>query len=166
MSAPVLRPATAEDCEAIAGWLNDPAIHGMLSSNLRSGGIDARALAMGLRRRDQMWMVFAPHDTAPPAGLIALDSIDAGDGVANIWFLLGEKTLGRKGLTSSAIARFCEENPAGVHVLTAWIVDGNDASVACMLKAGFEETGRVREGVSLDGGRRDRILMQRVVGNP
>jgi len=164
VNEPVLRPASTDDCELIATWLNDPEIHSMLSSNLRGGGLNAAALALGLRRRDQLWTMFLPARDAPPAGLIALDNIDPIDSVANIWFVLGDSSLRGKGLTSAAIARFCRENPAGLHVLSAWIVDGNDASVACLGKAGFEQAGRISQAVHLAGGRRDRILMQRVVG--
>lgn len=159
---PVLRPATADDCTAIAGWLNDPAINAMLSANLREGGLTAQALALGLRRKDQSWFVFGVTD-GPPAGLIAVDSIDRGDAIGNLWFLLGDQTLAGRGLTSAAIEAFCRHNPANLHVATAWIVDGNAASVRCLEKAGFRHAGRVAEGVNWQGGRRDRILMQRIL---
>ena len=164
MSEPFLRPAVAEDCGLIAGWLSDPAINAMLSSNLRGAQVSAQALMLGLRRRDQSWMLFAPDAAAMPAGLIALDSVDTVDGIANLWFLLGTRDFGGRGLTSAAIARFCRDNPAGLHVLTAWIVDGNTASVRCLEKAGFHPAGRIEQGVAFAGGRRDRILMQRIVG--
>lgn len=161
---PILRPASRDDCELIAAWLNAPEIHAMLSSNLRCGGVNAAALALGLRRRDQLWTIFSPGRDAPPAGLIALDNIDAIDSIANIWFLLGDGALRGKGLTSAAIERFCSDNPAGLHVLTAWIIEGNAASVACLVKAGFKECGRIAQAAQLAGKRRDRILMQRVIG--
>lgn len=110
-------------------------------------------------------MLFALPDSSEPAGLIALDSIDTIDGIANLWFLLGNPALSGRGLTSAAIDRFCRLNPVGLHVLTAWIVEGNAASARCMEKAGFEPAGRIRQGVSLAGARRDRILMQRVIGD-
>lgn len=161
---PFLRPATADDCAAIAAWLNDPARHALLSANLRTGGASAQALTLGLRRKDQLWMVFAPNADAPPAGLIALDSIDAGDRIANLWFVLGDAALEGRGLTSAAIAAFCAANPAGLHTATAWIVDGNAASVRCLEKAGFTHVGRIHEGVRWQDGWRDRIVMQRRLG--
>lgn len=148
----------------IAGWLNDPAINAMLSANLRDGGVSPQALALGLRRKDQSWFVFCVGESAP-AGLIAVDSIDRGDAIGNLWFLLGDRTLGGRGLTSAAIDIFCQSNPANLHVATAWIVDGNAASVRCLEKAGFRHAGRVAEGVRWQGGRRDRILMQRILAD-
>lgn len=159
----ILRPAQPDDCALMAQWLNDPAVNALLSSNWRRGGADPRALAVALRRRDLMWFVFAPADGEAPVGLVALDSIDPVDGTANIWFLLGEARQRGRGLTSAAIEAFCRLNPAGLHVLTAWIVDGNTASVACLTRAGFRPIGRVSGGAVIDGGRRDRLLMERVL---
>lgn len=136
----------------------------MLSSNLRGGGLSAAALAIGLRRRDQLWTMFLPAPDASPAGLIAVDNIDPIDSIANIWFVLGDSSLRGKGLTSAAIVRFCCENPSGLHVLSAWIVDGNNASLTCLGKAGFELAGRISQAVRIAGERRDRILMQRIIG--
>lgn len=146
----------------IAGWLNDPSLNAMLSANLRQGGMTAPALALGLRRRDQIWTLFSEPDAAP-AGLIAVDGIDRGDAIGNLWFLLGDQRLARRGLTSAAIDAFCRANPAGLHVATAWIVDGNAASVRCLEKAGFSSAGRIAEGVRWQDGWRDRILMQRIL---
>lgn len=161
--APALRPATAEDCPRIAGWLNDPAINATLSANLRDGGLTAPALALGLRRKDQSWYVFSASAGGAPTGLIAVDSIDRGDGVGNLWFLLGDQSLAGRGLTSTAIDAFCRSNPAQLHVATAWIVDGNAPSVRCLEKAGFTHVGRIVQGVRWQKGRRDRILMQRIL---
>ncbi len=159
-----LRPATSDDAALLAGWLNDPATNRLLTGNLRGGGLDATALALGLRRRDQVWMLFAETAAAPPAGLIALDGIDRADGVANLWFLLGDKAQARRGLTSAAIAAFCAANPAELHVATAWIVAENAASRACLLRAGFAEAGRITDAVLIDGRRQDRILFQKRFG--
>lgn len=165
MHAPMhLRAATPDDAALLAAWLNDPATNRLLTSNLRGGGLDAKALALGLRRRDQVWMLFAESAEAPPAGLIALDGIDRADGVANLWFLLGDKAQARRGLTSAAIAAFCAANPADLHVATAWIVAENAASAACLRRAGFAQAGRIDEAVLIDGKRQDRILFQRRFG--
>lgn len=166
MTAIHLRPATAEDCPLIAGWLNDPAINALLSSNLRQGGITAQALTLGLRRRDQLWTVFGASEQAPPQGLIALDSIDTHDRIANLWFVLGGVTDRGKGLTPAAIDAFCRSNPAQLHSVSAWIVDGNTASVRCLEKAGFSHVGRMAEAVRMADGWRDRILMQRILEQP
>lgn len=159
-----LRPAASDDCELIASWLNNPKINRFLSANLRSGGLNAAVLKLGLRRKDQIWTVFSNAAASSPLGLIALDSIDAGDGVGNLWFVLGQTSEGRKGFTSSAIRRFCEENPGGLAVASAWIVEGNTASEKCLLKAGFKRIGRMPAAVKLEDKRADRVLFSRRFG--
>ena len=164
METPSFRPATADDCGLMADWLSNSVLNAMLSSNLRSGKVNKAALMLGLRRRDQLWSVFSNSPEKSPVGLIALDSIDSVDRTANLWFLLGQPGLAGQGLTSSALAFFCTSNPADLHTVTAWAVEGNKASVRCMEKAGFTHVGRICEAVRWEGEWRDRFLMQRRMG--
>lgn len=164
MSELDMREAGRDDAGLIAQWLNRPEIMHYLSENLRHGGITPMLLSAGLRRGDQLWMLFAPGEGLEPCGLIALDSIEPEDGHANIWFLLGETALAGQGLTSRALDLFCRTNPARLHVLSAWAVAANTASLRCMERAGFEQAGHIREGVLIDGARHDRIIMQRLLG--
>ncbi len=113
-----------------------------------------------MRRPDQLWALFCDADETP-VGLIALDSIDAADGVANIWYVLGDETRGGQGLTSAAIDRFLVANPAGLVTVTAWIGAPNTASIRCIEKAGFREIGRISDAFAVDGARHDRILFER-----
>jgi len=164
MIEPELREARREDAGQISQWLNRPEITHYLSENLRHGGMTPMLVSAGLRRRDQLWMLFASSRDQQPCGLIALDSIEPEDGHANIWFLLGGEALAGQGLTSRSLDLFCRNNPAGLHVLTAWAVETNAASLRCMEKAGFRQVGHIHEGVLIDGVRRDRIIMQRLLG--
>jgi len=162
MDEPELRDAGRDDAAMIAAWLNRPEINRYLSQNLRHGGMTALLVGVGLGRPDQHWMLFGPP-SGPPCGLIALDSIEREDGHANVWFVLGDPGLAGRGLTSRALLRFCRENPAGLHVLTAWAVDANRASLRCMAKAGFETVGRVPGAASIGGARHDRVILARTL---
>jgi len=165
-NAPVfLRPMDAEDCGDVAMWLADPDIRRFLTSNLRSGGLDAQHLRVGLRRPDQRWFLFADTPNAPVCGLVALDSIDLEDGVANLWFALGDKCLWGKGITNRAIDTLCCNHVTGLHVITAWVIDGNHASLRCLEKSGFKEVGRYHGASVIEGVRKDRILMERLISS-
>ena len=164
MRTPYFRLATLDDCRLIADWISNPLLNVTLSSNLRRAKIAKEAIALGLRRRDQSWMVFSTGASKPLLGLVAIDSIDAIDRTANVWFLMGESQLFGQGITSSALAYFCETNPIGLHTVTAWAIEDNLASLRCMEKAGFTYAGRISEAVFSDGSWRDRILMQRRMG--
>lgn len=161
----MLRRAVDEDAGLIAGWLSDPETNRYLTSNLRGGRLTARLVQMGLRRRDQAWFVFGEGDGDTAAlGLVAIDSIDTGDGVANLWFVLGERNVARRGLTSRAIAALCAANPMQMHVVTAWAAEPNVASLKCLARAGFHRVGRIENAVALPEGRSARILFARGLG--
>lgn len=158
----MLRRAEPEDAGLIARWLADPAITRYLTSNLRGAAMTPQLVQMGLRRRDQAWFVFGDGDAVAPAqGLVAIDSIDAGDGVANLWFVLGEVRERRRGLTSRAIDELCRTNPMQLHVATAWVAEPNVASLRCLARAGFAEVGRIADAVALPEGRCARVLFAR-----
>lgn len=144
----------------MAGWLDRPATRRYLAANLRAGGMTPALVRAALRRPDQLWSIFE-DDTGAPLGLIALDAIDAIDGVANLWYLLGDEARAGQGLTSAALDRFLAANPAGLVTATAWVAAPNTASIRCLEKAGFREIGRVSNGFAGDDGRHDRVLFER-----
>ncbi len=157
-----IRPAEPSDAELVAGWLNQPEINRHLTSNLRFGGMTPGLIRAALRRPDQMWFLYCDRAGAP-LGLIALDSLDRIDGVANLWYLLGEQRLARRGISSAALAQLLADNPMELTTVTAWVAEPNAASLGCLRRAGFREIGRVSRGVALDGARYDRILFERLL---
>ena len=161
--APMIRAATEHDADLIAHWLSDHEITRYLTSNLRGGTLSAQLIKLALRRKDQGWFVFTRDDDpqGAPAGLVAVDSIDAGDGIGNLWFVLGDKSLGGQGLTSRAIDELCTQNPLRLHVASAWVAEVNVPSLRCLARAGFAEIGRIEGAVALPGTRAARVLFAR-----
>ncbi len=158
----MLRPANLQDAALIARWLDNPDNTRYLTSNLRGNRLTPALIQVGLRRKDQAWYLFGtekPH--AAPVGLIALDSIDRVDGVGNLWFLLGEAEYRRRGLTARAIDTFCDANPLDLAVLTAWAGEPNEASIACLRRAGFREVGRIPNAFAVAEGRFARVIFER-----
>ncbi|QUS39093.1 N-acetyltransferase [Tardiphaga alba] len=158
----MLRPAMPDDAPVLSAWLSDPTINRYLTSNLRGIGLSAQLVKIALRRTDQCWYVFTAHDA--PIGLVALDSIDNVDGVANLWFLLGDHRFARSGVTSAAIRQFCATNPPELAVAMAWAAAPNIGSHSCLRRAGFAEIGRIENAVSLPEGRFARYLYARDMG--
>ncbi len=160
--APGIRRIVAADAETVAGWLSRPSICRFLTSNLRAGAMTPALVRAVISRPDQMWTVFCDDDDEP-IGLIALDSIDREDGVANIWYLLGNEDLAGRGLTSAALERFAAANPMGLVTLMAWIGEPNVASMKCLLRAGFREVGRISNAFFVEGTRHDRVIFERLL---
>jgi RimJ/RimL family protein N-acetyltransferase len=159
-----LRAARAEDAALIAGWLNEPAIRRYLSSNLRGGAMTAGLIRAALRRPDQAWYLFL-DEADDPLGIIAFDTVDTTDKVANLWFALGRSERAGRGDTSGAITRLLGANPLGLHAATAWVGEPNIASARCLEKAGFQIVGRSRRAFAVEGVH-DRILYDYVWAAP
>jgi len=155
----MLRPADAQDAALIARWLSEPDNTRYLTSNLRDNKLTPALVQVGLRRKDQAWYLFG--DENAPVGLLAVDSIDRIDGVGNLWFLLGEAAQRRRGLTARAIDAFCRANPLGLDVLIAWAGEPNEASLACLRRAGFREVGRIPNAFAVAGVRFARVVFER-----
>ena len=115
---------------------------------------DARRNEHGLAV-DPFKAIVAPR----PIGWIS--SLSA-DGIANLWYVLGDPALRGKGAMSEALRLICAGNPAGLHVLTAWVGAPNRASQRCLEKAGFARIGRIAGAFAVDG-RHDRLLYERVL---
>jgi len=158
----MLRAAQAQDADLIARWLGQPDNTRYLTANLRGSKLTPALIQVGLRRKDQAWYLFDDEKPAGgPVGLIAVDSIDRADGVGNLWFLLGEAGQRRRGLTARAIDAFCRANPLDLDVLIAWAGEPNEASLACLRRAGFREVGRIPNAFAVDGGRFARVVFER-----
>ncbi len=160
----MLRAALPADAPTISRWLSEPSINRWLTSNLRGQGLAPPLVQVALRRKDMAWWLFGDAEADAPAGLVALDSVDMIDGVANLWFVLGEHDKARRGLTSRAIRAFCDANPLGLVVATAWAIATNEASLRTLARAGFVEVGTIANAVALPEGRCGRILFARPFG--
>ena len=156
-----VRAVEPADAERIAAWLNADWARGFLSSNLRAGLMTAPLIRAALRRTDQSWHVAALDEA--PVGLIVFDSVDREDGVANLWYTLGEAAARGHGTMPAALDLLLGRNPLGLHVVTAWIGAPNRASQRCLEKAGFRRIGAI-SGAFVVAGRHDRILFERVLG--
>jgi len=156
-----IRDASTDDAQLIAEWVNAPRVCKFLGSNFRRGTMEPGLIRAALRRPDQHWFVFEVDQS--PAGIVVLDQIDKGDGIANCWYAMGDEGFLGKGHTSEAIKLATGQNALELHVLTAWAGEANQASRRCLEKAGFNEAGKVTSSAVIDGSRMDRILYEKVL---
>ncbi len=159
----LVRDMMVEDAEMVAAWINQPRVGKYLSSNLRHGDMQAGLIRAALRRSDQHWSVFLIDGEA--VGLVAFDGIDAEDGIANCWYLLGEERFQGQGASAQALGLVLEEKRDALHSVTAWTAAVNTASIRCLEKVGFRRVGAYSGAFVIDGERTDRILFERVL-NP
>ena len=152
----MLTRARPEDADLIADWLSVEETRCWLTENLREKPVTAQLVKVALRRPDQAWFLFTDPAVGSGAhvGLVALDHIEPSDGVANLWYVLGEKEHAGRGLTTAAIKEFCCSNPLSLRVAMAWAAAPNIASIRCLEKAGFSLIGIVDDAFQLPDGNR------------
>jgi RimJ/RimL family protein N-acetyltransferase len=152
-----IAPLIAADFPTVAGWLADSSTNEWLTSDWRGRPVDPSIIAITTRnKKNRLWLV---RCDGRPAGLVGLSDIDAGDGIANVWYILGEPELAGKGVTAEAVRQmvrlaFAELGLESVH---AWAMENNIRSRRVLERAGFREAGRLRSAATYRGQRVDRI---------
>jgi RimJ/RimL family protein N-acetyltransferase len=159
VSDPVtIRPASADDCEMIAGWLSRPDLTRWLGSQWRDSPVDPRRVAFALREKSNRFLVASV--AGQPCGLVAISDLDMGDGVGMTWYLLGEDRRSGQGIMTRAVHEavgwaFAELDLASLY---AWVHPGNAASIRLLEKVGFQPAGRLRAAAVVNDQRVDRVL--------
>jgi RimJ/RimL family protein N-acetyltransferase len=141
----------------VAAWLSRPEVNRWLTSEWRGRAVDATALAILVRnRRNRAYLVSCD---GAACGLVALAEIDAADGLAMIWYVLGDPEFAGRGVTTEGVRLVAKNafDELGLSCVYAWIMEDNTASRRVLEKAGFREAGRLRNAATSKEGRVDRI---------
>ncbi len=160
-----IEPLTAEHVATVAAWLSHPEINRWLTSDWRGRVVDPVVLGVAMRnKRNRFFLV---RHQGRPCGLVALADWDAVDRIAMVWYVLGAREMGGRGIATGALRLLVDTafHELGIEALNAWIVDGNGASRRVLEKAGFREAGRLRSAALRDGVRADRIYFDLVPPN-
>ncbi len=144
--------------ELAAAWLSEPETNRWLGSEWRGRQVDPKLLSLILMKpANRMWLAFRD---GLPCGLVAVGDMDKTDGSGVLWYLLGDRERGGKGLMTEAVGRVCRLafEDLGLRSLQASIMEPNIPSRRVLEKCGFREVGILRQGLTLDGEPVDRIL--------
>jgi RimJ/RimL family protein N-acetyltransferase len=149
--AVTIEPLAADEVATVAAWLSDPEINRWLTSDWRGRTIDPAIIALAMRNKKNRF--YLTRDDGSPCGLVALADIDMVDGLAMVWYVLGSRDRGGRGVTSMAVRRLAAIafNELGLGCLYAWIIDDNARSRRVLENAGFREAGTIRDAVLRDG---------------
>ena len=156
-----LRLADEEDAELISTWLANNEVRRYLSSNLREEIVPPQLIRVTLKRRDQAWNIVLVNGKA--SGLLVLDDYDSTDGVANLWFCLGELSMRGAHIMPRAILLLASSPPLSVKVLTAWAGSNNTASLRCLERADFRLVGHIKNAFRVNGVH-DRVIFEKQLG--
>jgi RimJ/RimL family protein N-acetyltransferase len=153
----------APDAELLAlaaTWLADESNTRWLDFGHGRQTLPPGALMLMAKQPAQMFRIFTSETDDRPVGLVALSDIAPTFGTANLWYVLGAKEYGGRGLTTRAVSRLLTEAFADRHLVavSAWAVDVNRASIAVLEKNRFTLIGRQRRCHVVGGDHHDRLL--------
>lgn len=154
---PRVRPTTDEDLATIVTWLADPQISKWLDFGLARMP-DVWALKYAIARGRERLFVFSADERA--VGAVGLSQIHPQFRTATLWYALGDRHYGGRGLTTAAVAKVIARGfrELGLEAINAWTVVGNAPSRKILEKNGFQLIGRQRRCHYLEGEPRDRLL--------
>jgi RimJ/RimL family protein N-acetyltransferase len=143
--------------ELVAQWLSKTENNRWLTSEWRERKVNATLIAIAARNRKNRF--FLVRYDSQPCGLIALADIDTADKTAMIWYVLGDKNLSGRGITSDAVRQLVRLafDQMGLVSMYAWAMEDNAGSKRVLQKAGLREAGRIRYAASSGGLQVDRI---------
>jgi RimJ/RimL family protein N-acetyltransferase len=156
-NAVTLEDLGAQHFDLVAQWLSRPEINRWLTRQWRDKKTSASMIAIAVRDRSNR--LFMVRHGGNPCGLVGLADIDAEDGTAMVWYVLGEEKLSGRGITSRAVSELARVafGELGLMSLYAWVMEDNFPSQKVLRKVGFLEAGRIRQSARSAGRLVDRI---------
>ena len=148
---------TPEYFELAAEWLSRPETNRWLTSEWRGRIIDNRIIAIVVRNKKNR--LFVVNNNALPSGIVGLSNINKLDKTAMVWYILGDHSLLRKGVTSKGVSCLVDFafNEMKLFSLYAWVMNGNIASEKVLNKIGFKKAGCIRLAANSSGKQVDRM---------
>jgi RimJ/RimL family protein N-acetyltransferase len=160
-----IRHMEIDDIRIVKPWIEEKKNHIWLDTPLQTDTMDEKELAIMLLKKSNKVYIFQVSDK--PSGIVALANIDMTNRSGMLWYLLGDKSLAGRGVTSEAVKSFLKISfgEFGLHSINAWSVADNKASCRILQKSGFREIGRQRECHYMEGVFKDRLLYDITIGD-
>ena len=150
----VLTPDSFALC---AEWLSKPELNRWLTAEWRGRTVEPTTLAMLLRnKKNRVWLSMYKGE---PCGVVGIADLDLLDHTGMAWYFLGDTSLSGKGITSEALKRMTAEafKDLRLRSLYAWVMEDNIPSRRVLEKAGFQQSGRIRNAAVSAGKQVDRV---------
>ncbi len=154
--------ATTEDLDAINAIYNQAVKDGLRTAHLKP--VDLEERKEWFREHEaEAFPVFVWKEDNDVLGWISVSPYRAGrqalDDVAEISYYIDYRHHG-KGLATALMEHaisFCRDQ--GFRILVAILISGNEASIGLLEKFGFEEYGRIPDGIRYQDTLRDHLYM-------
>lgn len=155
-----LRTLEPAEVPRVADWLAQKDNYQWLDFGHGQQALSAPVLALMNKRETHLLRLFTADAADVPIGVVALSDISPIYRTAALWYVLGDKRFGGQGYTTRAVAEMLTVGfrELGLHVVQAWAVEANAASVTVLRRNQFRLVGRLRQAHEIDGRRWDRLL--------
>jgi RimJ/RimL family protein N-acetyltransferase len=159
-----LRPLEVTDLELCQVWINDPEIRPYLSRAFPADRAGQRAWIEKQDRgdiRSGLALAIVLREGNRHIGNMGLHRINWIHRSAETGTLIGERDCWSQGYGSEAKLLLVEYafNTLGLNRLSSRVLATNPRSLACQLKCGYVEEGRIRQAMFKDGQWVDEILL-------
>lgn len=156
----ILRAIESGEIELVAGWLAQKDNYQWLDFGGGRQVLSAQSLGIMIQRDIHLLRVYCPGIDAPPVGLVSLSDIDRKFKTARLWYLLGDKEFGGRGLTTRAVSLILDKGfrDLGLVAINAWTVKHNVGSIRVLKRNNFRQVGVQRQCHYIDGRAFDRLL--------
>lgn len=152
-------PLGARDFDTAAGWLLEEHNARWLDFGMDTPALSPAVLKMMAGRDKHCIWVFGPAEERRPVGLVALSSVQRRFRTGELWFVLGDKHYGSRGLTTRAVERLIAYGFGALELrcIYAWTVEINRGGRRLLERTGFRFAGKLRDSHRIDGRWYDRL---------
>ena len=159
-----LRPLESSDIGLVAGWLSQSENYQWLDFGNGIQILSPALLKLMRQNEKHCLRLYSVTGREHPVGLVALSNIDKCFKTALLWYVLGDKTVGRQGHTTKAVSKLLGTGfkELSLHAISAWAVEANHPSIRVLEKNGFRYIGKQRSCHIIDGIPMDRLLFDLV----
>lgn len=161
-----LRAYEWDDLDRCHAWINDPEV------TLHLGKDVTYPVS---RAQEEEWLRGAMQQTRPPEITYAIETLAEGRHIGSVGFhhvlgtahsaelgiMIGDKTCWDRGFGTDAIRTMLRFgfDELNLNRISLTVSDNNARGIACYLKCGFTEEGRLRQDRFRDGEFRDTLIM-------
>lgn len=142
-----------------ASWLSEKNNYQWLDFGNGVQSLSPVSLMIMAQKDTHVLRIFTADNEPMPIGVVGLSNVDRHFKTAALWIVLGEQRYSFKGYPMRAASKMLtlafEE--IGLHVVQAWAVESNHASIRIITRLNFRPIGRQRQCHYIDGRPYDRL---------
>lgn len=155
-----LIPITSPELiDLTASWLSEKSNYQWLDFGNGVQSLSPVSLMIMAQKDTHVLRAFTTDEERQPIGVVGLSNVDRNFKTATLWIVLGDRGFSFKGYPYRAASKMLtlgfEE--LGLHVVQAWAVESNHASVRILARLNFRPIGRQRHCHYIDGHPYDRL---------